>query len=141
MCEVLAAAVPGKLVYRDAHWAAITTDVPGWILIMTTRHGEWTWDLTADEASGFGGVVGDVSSAVKKAFGAERVYLLGLGENFLHFHVMVMPRQPEDTEMPIERALHGALFELREKSLDEARAEHVASELRGLLESQEVRTA
>jgi len=80
--------------YADEHWRATTaTDAPGWVMLLNRRHNPgWLWDLTDDEASSYGGHLRAISQAITAVCGAQRVYLIALGENTLHFHCLLIPR-------------------------------------------------
>jgi diadenosine tetraphosphate (Ap4A) HIT family hydrolase len=93
VCEGWAEAPAEAVAHRGAHWVAIAAgDVPGWLRLQTIRHGEWLWDMTGDEAAEFGPLVAALSAALRRVTGAERVYLIALGENSLHVHALLIPR-------------------------------------------------
>jgi diadenosine tetraphosphate (Ap4A) HIT family hydrolase len=85
---------PQQVLYDAGPWAAfLVANVPGWVMLGTKEHVEGMWGLSDDEAAGFGPAVRTIGRAVKETTGAERVHLVYLGENALHFHVGFFPRQ------------------------------------------------
>jgi diadenosine tetraphosphate (Ap4A) HIT family hydrolase len=95
ICAVAAATADEDVVYRsDAFTVApAPMQVPGWFLLWTNRHDAYgLWELTDGEASEFGRLVRVVAAASRDATGAERLYLMALGEHALHFHAMVLAR-------------------------------------------------
>src|SRR3954463_6871139 len=101
MCEIAAGSGGDDptIVYQDEHWVArsisSTPAVAGWLLLQSRRHIADVTELNAAEAASFGSVMQRVSAAVRKATGAERVYIASLNEGNPHFHSHVLPRLPE----------------------------------------------
>lgn len=60
----------------------------------TCRHAEGWAALTAAEAAGFGPIAQRVAVAIETAIGAAMVYLLSFGEQYPHFHFLVVARAP-----------------------------------------------
>lgn len=91
----LEAADAGTVVLRDDAWSCEVADgydVPGWFILRLRRHAEG-WDgLTPDEAAAFGLVSQRVAGAIREATGATGVYFLSFGENYPHFHFLVIAR-------------------------------------------------
>jgi diadenosine tetraphosphate (Ap4A) HIT family hydrolase len=93
ICEMVANDDPAMIVYRDAAWtASMVADVPGWVMLCANRHVEGGWSLAPDEAASFGPLYAAVAKAIREVCDAERVYLLYVGENALHFHALALPR-------------------------------------------------
>jgi diadenosine tetraphosphate (Ap4A) HIT family hydrolase len=101
VCEMRDRASAEDRLYADENWTAITTGgVPGWVMLLLNRHSdEWSWGLNESEAIQYGVVLQKVSEAIRVAVPAERIYLLGFGENALHFHHLLLSRTPDT---PIE---------------------------------------
>ena len=131
ICEMGRSTAPETTIYADGLWTAGTVaDVPGWVMLWTNRHTDGPWELSADEASSFGPLYVGLARAVREACKGERVYLLYLGENALHFHAMLVPRRadaPPDLRGPGIVAKAGELAD-RESAL------RVAASIRQRLE-------
>src|SRR5882757_2193129 len=86
---------PGEaLIYADDLWTvAVGFDVPGWFMVMLNRHSdEWFMGLSDQEAATIGPLMRSLGEAAVADAGAERVYLMGFGEQWSHFHFAVMSR-------------------------------------------------
>ena len=94
VCDMRAAAPAESLVYTDDQWTAtLCRDVPGWLTVMANRHtDDWLWGLFGPEASTLGPLMQRLSAAARSEAAAERVYLMGFGENWRHFHFLLMTR-------------------------------------------------
>jgi diadenosine tetraphosphate (Ap4A) HIT family hydrolase len=102
----LEAADAASVIYRDDDWACEVAegyDVPGWFILRLRRHAEGWSGPTAQELAGFGPVSQRLAGAIQTATGASNVYFLSFGENYPHFHFLVIAR---DAELPPE--LRGA---------------------------------
>lgn len=96
MCAAAEDAEHEGILFSDAHWSGWSAGgVPGWVRIQTNRHGQWLWDLSTDEAATFGPTIKRVSDAIRVVCEAETVYLIGLGENSQHAHVLLVPRRSD----------------------------------------------
>jgi diadenosine tetraphosphate (Ap4A) HIT family hydrolase len=94
VCAAVEAATPDGLVYDRGPWAAYAVaDVPGWVMLASRRHAEGMWALDAEESSTLGEAIQAIGVAVKSETGAERIHLVYLGENALHFHMGFFPLQ------------------------------------------------
>ena len=86
---------PASRVFLDELWAAEVApgyEVPGWFFLRARRHAEKLTGLGDAETATFGRRAHDLVSAVERVTGAPAVYLLSLGENYLHFHALVAAR-------------------------------------------------
>jgi diadenosine tetraphosphate (Ap4A) HIT family hydrolase len=136
ICKVAAATPEDQLVLRTAHFAVDTgMEVPGWLLLWTVRHeAQGLWSLTDEETAELGPLLRDLAGALGREHGAERTYVMSMGEHALHFHAMVMARPagaPADQRGPGLLAAGGALADP-----DAARA--LAARLRGVLAARDV---
>jgi diadenosine tetraphosphate (Ap4A) HIT family hydrolase len=104
-------------------------DQPGWLTIQLRRHAEGLQFLTEDELVSFGPIAAKVIVAIQDVMGAERVYMIQLGETFRHFHVLFAPR---NADTPIEHR-GAALFVNRREYRNPARATAVAKSIRARL--------
>lgn len=88
---------PGGWVLRTDLWSVCVApgfEAPGWLFLQLRRHAEGPMGMDDAEAAELGPLVARVSAGIQAATGAERVYLLALGETFPHFHVLLLPRMP-----------------------------------------------
>lgn len=92
--DVDAAAV----VFRDDTWSCDVADgydVPGWFILRLRRHAEGWSGPTVAELTDFGPLSQRVTAAIRKATGAPIVYFLSFGENYPHFHFLLIARAAE----------------------------------------------
>ncbi|MCU1694653.1 MAG: hypothetical protein JWR34_716 [Mycobacterium sp.] len=94
VCNMRASAPSESVVYADDSWTVtLGYDVPGWVVVMTNRHtDEWSWGLSPLEAPTMGPLIQRLSVAMKAEADVERIYLMGFGELWRHFHFMLMSR-------------------------------------------------
>ncbi|KQP01798.1 hypothetical protein [Leifsonia sp. Leaf264] len=93
-CE-LEEADAAAVVYRDDTWSceiASGYDVPGWFILRLRRHAEGWSGATAEELAGFGPLSQRLVAAIQQATDAPTVYFLSFGENYPHFHFLVITR-------------------------------------------------
>lgn len=82
-------------VYEDEHWYAqppARQAVPGQLMLVAKRHFLDAADMQPGEADSLGGVLGALTSAIKKGIGAERVYVVTVVERTPHWHTWLIPR-------------------------------------------------
>jgi hypothetical protein len=71
----------------------VARDVPGWFMVTLNRHDtDWLWGLSSREAAEMGPLMQRLSAAARAEVGAERVCLMGFGEQCQHFHFMLLSR-------------------------------------------------
>jgi diadenosine tetraphosphate (Ap4A) HIT family hydrolase len=120
---------PASRVFLDELWAAEAApgyEVPGWFFLRARRHAEKLTGLDDAETATFGRRAHDLVSAVERVTGAPAVYLLSLGENYLHFHALVAAR---GDQVPPE--LRGwALIRLLAEGRDASAARALAGDVR-----------
>jgi diadenosine tetraphosphate (Ap4A) HIT family hydrolase len=92
-CPFCAGGANGETLFEDDTWALQGFgDVPGWAILWLRRHAEGIEELTPAELGSLGPTVERVSAAIRRATGAERVYLQVYGEAAPHFHVVLLAR-------------------------------------------------
>jgi len=128
----LEAADSSAIVYRDENWSceiADGYDVPGWFILRLRRHAEG-WDgPTTEELAGFGPVSKRMAAAIQSATGAVGVYFMSFGENYPHFHFLVIAR---DADLPRE-SRGAAILGLRAEGRDLDAALAVGARVRDAL--------
>lgn len=138
MCATAASVDPADVLHRGAHFTAATgMGVPGWALLWTHRHAaQGLWELDDAETAELGPLLRDLARALRSACGAERTYVMAMGEHALHFHAMVMARS---AQTPLELrgpALLHAAADLR----DTAASRTTAAAVRAALHHQRTTT-
>ncbi len=94
----LEGASEAAIVFRDEAWSCEVADgydVPGWFFLRLRRHAEGWSGPTAAELVDFGPLSQRVTAAIQRATGAPTVYFMSFGENFPHFHFLVIARSAE----------------------------------------------
>ena len=128
----LEAAEPSAIIYRDDTWSceiAEGYDVPGWFILRLRRHAEGWAGPTVEELSGFGPVSQKVAAAIQEATGATGTYFMSFGENYPHFHFLVIAR---DAGLPPE-SRGAAILDLRAERRDLEASLVVGARVRDLL--------
>ena len=128
----LEAAESSAVIYRDDTWSceiADGYDVPGWFILRLRRHAEGWAGPTGEELSGFGPISQKLAAAVQSATGAIATYFLSFGENYPHFHFLVIARA---AELPPE-SRGAAILGLRSEGRDLDAALAVGAKVRELL--------
>jgi diadenosine tetraphosphate (Ap4A) HIT family hydrolase len=94
VCDLRSNAPGESVIHTDDLWTvAVGFDVPGWFMVMLNRHSDdWFMGLSDQEAATLGPLMRSLGGAAVADAGAERVYLMGFGEQWSHFHYMVMSR-------------------------------------------------
>lgn len=117
----LEAAEPRAVVYRDEDWSCEVADgyeVPGWFILRLRRHAEGWGGPSPEELTGLGPISQQLATAIQSVTGASNVYFMSFGENYPHFHFLVIAR---DADLPPE-SRGAAILGLRAagRDLDEA---------------------
>lgn len=99
---------PREDVVRTAHWRvahAFNSSLPGWLVLLPTRHVMSFTDLTPEAAAEMGGLVHRLALALEEVTGCVKTYLMQFSEaeGFAHLHLHLVPRmadQPEHARGP-----------------------------------------
>lgn len=129
-----------SIVFRDELWAAEIVpgyEVPGWVILRARRHAERITSLSDDELDSFGRRARDLVAAVSDVMDAPATYLLVFGENYPHFHALIVPR---GAEVPEDRRA-GDILKLRLDSADPASARRLVPALRAAFAHDRPRSA
>lgn len=131
ICRVAGAMSDEDVVLRTDRFVVGTgMDVPGWLLLWTVRHeAQGLWELDDAEADDLGPLLRDLAAVLQSELGAERTYVMAMGEHVLHFHAMVMAR-PADAA---PEARGAALLAAAPSLADQDAARAVAARLRPVL--------
>ena len=82
-------------VYEDDHWyaqPAARQAVPGQLMLVAKRHFLDASAMEPAEAESLGGVLAQLTRAIKNGVGAERVYVVTVVERTPHWHTWLIPR-------------------------------------------------
>ncbi|HET8961199.1 HIT family protein [Nocardioides sp.] len=84
--------------WRVAH--AFNSTLPGWLVVLPTRHVTSFTQLAAAAADELGGLVLRLSAALETVTGCEKTYLMQFSEaeGFAHLHLHLVPRMPDQPE-------------------------------------------
>jgi len=104
-CDQQAAATlpPRDDVVRTDHWRvahAFNSTLPGWLVLLPTRHVLSFTDLTPGAADEHGGLIRRLSAALHAVTGCVKTYLMQFSEaeGFSHLHLHLVPRLPDQPE-------------------------------------------
>jgi diadenosine tetraphosphate (Ap4A) HIT family hydrolase len=139
-CDQLAAdpPPPREDVLSTDHWRvahAFNSTLPGWLVLLPTRHLTSFAQLTTEAADELGGLLRGLSAALEIVTGCVKTYLMQFSEaeGFSHVHLHLVPRmadQPEDARGP---RVFGYLTENRDQWIPEAERDALARALRAAL--------
>jgi RimJ/RimL family protein N-acetyltransferase/diadenosine tetraphosphate (Ap4A) HIT family hydrolase len=99
---------PREDVVHTAHWRvahAFNSVLPGWLVLIPTRHVASFTELTPEAADELGGLVRRLGAALEVVTGCVKTYLMQFSEaeGFSHLHLHLVPRlsdHPEDARGP-----------------------------------------
>lgn len=81
--------------WRVAH--AFDSELPGWLILVPTRHVESFAELSPAEMSDFGTLLGACCRALPEVVACAKTYVMQFSEapGYHHLHVHVVPRSPD----------------------------------------------
>ena len=91
---------PREDVVHTEHWRvahAFNSTLPGWLVLLPTRHVTSFTQLTPSAADELGGLVRRLSVALEAVTGCMKTYLMQFSEadGFSHLHLHLVPRLPD----------------------------------------------
>jgi diadenosine tetraphosphate (Ap4A) HIT family hydrolase len=94
---------PREDVVHTDHWRvahAFNSTLPGWLVLLPTRHVASFTELTPEAADELGGLVRRLGTALEAVTGCVKTYLMQFSEaeGFSHLHVHLVPRLPDHPE-------------------------------------------
>lgn len=94
---------PRDDVVHTDHWRvahAFNSTLPGWLVLVPTRHVMSFTDLTPLAADELGGLVRRMSKALEQVTGSVKTYLMQFSEaeGYSHLHLHLVPRLPDHPE-------------------------------------------
>jgi len=139
-CDQQAAAErpPREDVLSGDHWRvvhAFNATVPGWLVLVPTRHVVAFTELSAPEADALGGLVRRLSLALQTVTGCVKTYLMQFSEaeGFAHLHVHLVPRLADHPADAIGPHAFSLLSDDRERWLPAAEMDRVAVAIRAAM--------
>ena len=106
--QVVAPLPPREDVMHTEHWRvahAFNSTLPGWLVLLPTRHVTSFTELTPDAAAELGGLMHRLGAALQVVTGCVKTYLMQFSEaeGFSHLHVHLVPRladHPQEARGP-----------------------------------------
>lgn len=94
---------PREDVVHTDHWRiahAFNSTLPGWLVLVPTRHVLSFTDLTPVASDELGGLVRRMSKALEQVTGCVKTYLMQFSEaeGYSHLHLHLVPRLPDHPE-------------------------------------------
>jgi diadenosine tetraphosphate (Ap4A) HIT family hydrolase len=126
---------PREHVVGTSHWRvahAFNSTLPGWLVLVPTRHVTSFTGLTPAAAAELGGLVQRLSSALETVTGCVKTYLVQFSEKegFAHLHLHLVPRQPDHPEGLRGPRVFGYLSDDESEWLPEGRRDAIALAVR-----------
>ena len=117
-------------VWRVAH--AFDSALPGWLVVVPTRHVTALEDMTAEEVEPLGPLLRRCSLALRSTTGSLKSYLMFFAEGpgFAHLHIHVVPRSADLTAAQLGPGIFDFLGRPEPESLSEAERDRLALALR-----------
>lgn len=125
-------------IVHTAHWNvahAFNATLPGWLVLLPTRHVTAFTDLSREAADELGGLVRRLSSSLEAVTGCTRTYLMQFSEaeGFSHLHVHLVPRMPDQPAERLGPRVFGYLSDDKREWLPESRRDDLALQIRDAL--------
>ncbi len=101
--QAAASSPPREDVVHTDHWRvahAFNSTLPGWLVLLPTRHLTSFTELTPEAADGLGGLIRRLSAALQAVTGCVKTYLMQFSEaeGFSHLHLYLVPLLPDHPE-------------------------------------------
>jgi diadenosine tetraphosphate (Ap4A) HIT family hydrolase len=115
---------------------AFNSTLPGWLVMVPTRHVLSFTDLSPEAAGELGGLVRRMSTALGQVTGCVKTYLMQFSEadGFSHLHLHLVPRLPDHPAQARGPAVFALMSADEADWLPEARRDEVALALRAAFE-------
>lgn len=131
---------PREDVVHTAHWRvahAFNSTLPGWLVLVPTRHLESFTELSPEAADELGGLVRRLSIALEAVTGCVKTYLMQFSEaeGYAHLHLHLVPRLPGHPEEARGPRVFAYLTDDEAQWLPEAERDAVAVAVRESLPS------
>jgi len=129
---------PRENVVRTDHWRvahAFNSMLPGWLVLLPTRHVTSVTDLTPEAADELGGLIRRLSTALEAVTGCVKTYFMQFSEaeGFSHLHVHLVPRMRDQPRDAIGPASFAYLTDDESRWLGETDRDSIALSIRAAL--------
>jgi diadenosine tetraphosphate (Ap4A) HIT family hydrolase len=124
-------------VWRVAH--AFNSALPGWLVVVPTRHVTALEDLTAEEVEPLGPLLRRCSLALRSTTGSLKSYLMFFAEaaGFEHLHIHVVPRPADLTPAQLGPGVFDFLARPEPEWVSETERDQLALDLRRAMRSEQ----
>jgi diadenosine tetraphosphate (Ap4A) HIT family hydrolase len=125
---------PREDVLHTDHWRvahAFNSTLPGWLVLLPTRHVRSFTELTPAAADELGGLVRRLGVALEQVTGCVKTYLMQFSEaeGFSHLHLHLVPRLPGHPEEARGPGVFAYLTEDEARWLPEPERDRIALEV------------
>src|SRR4249919_3790546 len=129
---------PREDVVHTEHWRvvhAFNSTLPGWLILIPTRHLTAFTQLTPAAADELGGLVRRLSVALETVTGCVKTYLMQFSEaeGFSHLHLHLVPRSPDHPDDARGQRVFAYLTQDETEWLPAAERDRIALSLRAAL--------
>jgi diadenosine tetraphosphate (Ap4A) HIT family hydrolase len=129
---------PREDVLHTDHWRvahAFNSTLPGWLVVLPTRHITSFTELTQEAADELGGLLHRLSTAVEVVTGCLKTYLMQFSEaeGFSHLHLHLVPRLPEHPDDALGLRVFAYLADDQAHWLPATQRDAIALSIRGAL--------
>ncbi len=129
---------PREDIVHTDHWRvvhAFNSTLPGWLVVLSTRHIASFTELTPEAADQLGGLVRRLSEALETVTGCVKSYLMQFSEEegFSHLHLHLVPRMPNHPEDARGPRVFAYLTDDEARWLPESERDTIALSLRSAL--------
>jgi diadenosine tetraphosphate (Ap4A) HIT family hydrolase len=129
---------PREDVVHTDHWRAahaFNSTLPGWLVLLPTRHVESFTELTPQAADELGGLVRGLATALEAVTGCAKTYLMQFSEaeGFSHLHLHLVPRLPDHPEAALGPRVFAYITDDRARWLPEEERDTIALSVRAAL--------
>ena len=129
---------PREDVVHTDHWRvahAFNSTLPGWLVLLPTRHVTSFTELTPEAAAELGGLVHRLAAALADVTGCAKTYLMQFSEaeGFSHLHLHLVPRLVDHPEEARGPRVFAYLADDEARWLPEAERDRIALAVRAAL--------
>jgi diadenosine tetraphosphate (Ap4A) HIT family hydrolase len=126
---------PREDIVHTEHWRvahAFNSTLPGWLVLLPTRHVLAFTDLTPEAAGELGGLIRRLSAALEQVTGCVKTYLMQFSEaeGFSHLHLHLVPRLAEHPAAALGPGVFSLMAADESRWLPAAQRDEVAVALR-----------
>lgn len=129
---------PREDVTHSDHWRvvhAFNSTLPGWLVLLPTRHVTSFTELAPEAADELGSLVRRMGVALEQVTGCVKTYLMQFSEaeGFSHLHLHLVPRSPEHPADAKGPKVFRYLVDDESQWLPESERDRIALDLRAAL--------